>query len=106
MKYVLLVCADPAIEPDTNREEMESWLARVGDRRLMGGELQAPEEASTIRVRGGRDLVTDGPFAETKEFVAGFDVIECATRGEILELAAAHPVARFGAIEVRELPGV
>ena len=55
-----------------------------------------------MRVRKRERLVTDGPFAETKEFIAGFDVIDCATREEALDIAAAHPVAKFGAVEVRE----
>ena len=104
MKFMLLICVDPSIEPDTSREEMDAWLARAGAGRIIGGELQAPSDASTVRVRGGKELVTDGPFVETKEFIAGFDVVECDSRDEALALAAAHPVARFGAVEVRELP--
>jgi hypothetical protein len=59
-------------------------------------------EASTVRMRRSERLVTDGPFAETKEFVGGFDVIDVETREEALEIAAMHPVAKFGAVEVRE----
>ena len=54
-----------------------------------------------MRVRDGEVLVSDGPFAETKEQIAGYDVIECSSMDEAIEVAARHPVATFGAIEVR-----
>jgi hypothetical protein len=54
-----------------------------------------------VRIRGDEVLVSDGPFAETKEQIGGFDVLECASLDEALEVAAKHPVARFGAIDVR-----
>ena len=102
MKYLLLVCVDPTIEPDEEPGEIERWLDRLGESRLIGNALLGPTTAGTVRVRRSERLVTDGPYAETKEFVAGFDVIDVATRDEALEIAAAHPVAKFGAIEVRE----
>jgi hypothetical protein len=102
MKYLLLICVDPSIEPDEAPGEIESWLERLGERRLIGNALRSPREGSTVRVRRSERLVTDGPFAETKEFVAGFDVIDVDSREEALEIAAAHPVAKFGAVEVRE----
>jgi hypothetical protein len=52
-------------------------------------------------MRGGDVLVADGPFAETKEQIAGFDIIECADLDEAIDVASRHPVARFGSIEVR-----
>jgi hypothetical protein len=101
MKYLFLICVDPSIEPDEAPGEIDAWLERAGERRLIGDALRAPSEASTVRVRRSERLVTDGPFAETKEFVAGFDVIDAGSHEEALELAAAHPVAKFGAVEVR-----
>lgn len=59
-----------------------------------------------MRVRDGRTLVTDGPFAEYKELVGGFDVLDVDGLDHALDLAAAHPVARFGALEVREVVAV
>jgi hypothetical protein len=56
-------------------------------------------------VRGGKKLVTDGPFAETKEAVGGFDLIECHSLDEAVEIASKHPVAELGTIEVRPLWG-
>jgi hypothetical protein len=102
VKYLLLICVDPAIAPEEGPGEIERWLDRVGESRLTGSALQEPSTAGTVRVRRRERLVTDGPYAETKEFVAGFDVIDVATREEALEIAAAHPVAKFGAVEVRE----
>jgi hypothetical protein len=52
-------------------------------------------------VRNGETLVTDGPFAETKDAIAGFDVIECGSLDEALEIASNHPVATFGGVEIR-----
>lgn len=101
MKYLLLVCVDPSIEPTEKPGQIDAWLDRLGERRLIGDQLVGPSSAATVRVREGKPLVTDGPFAETKEIVVGFDVVECDSRDEVLEIAAAHPVAAFGAIEVR-----
>jgi len=54
-------------------------------------------------VRGDEVLLSDGPFAETKEQVGGYDLIECADLDEAIEMASKHPVARFGTIEVRPI---
>ncbi|MDH6456370.1 MULTISPECIES: YciI family protein [unclassified Streptomyces] len=102
MKYMLLVCGD-----DTNDASgmapVEPWVEELGDRRvrLHGHRLALPADAVTVRVRGGEVLRTDGPFAETKEYVAGFDVLECDSLEEAIEAAAKHPVATVGAMEVR-----
>jgi hypothetical protein len=59
--------------------------------------------ATTVRVRGGEVLISDGPFAETKELIVGFDLIECADLDEAIEVASKHPAASYGMIEVRPL---
>ncbi len=56
-------------------------------------------------MRGGKTLVTDGPFVETKEALGGFDLIECESLEEAVEIASRHPIAEFGTIEVRPLWG-
>ena len=71
----------------------------------IGDQLAAPRRARSVRVRDGKPLVTDGPFAETKEAVGGFDLIEADSFDEAVEVAAGHPVAQFGTIEVRPLWG-
>jgi hypothetical protein len=70
-------------------------------KRVMGNRLVAPEHAVTVRKRKGRVLVTRGPFAETAEWIGGFDILECATIEEAADVAAKHPMARMGRIEIR-----
>lgn len=108
MKYLMLVRTDEAAErpPEliaTIGADVEAWVDEM-DRRgvhIEGHVLTSPQDATTIRVRGGEMLVADGPFAETKEQVGGFDILECADLDEAMEVAAKHPVARFGALELR-----
>ena len=71
---------------------------------LQGGErLRPTSDATTIRVRNGETLSTDGPFAETKEQLAGFYMVDCKDLDEALEVAAKIPGARYGSIEVRPI---
>ena len=103
MKVLFLICVDPTITPDEGPDEVDKWVASVERERRDGGPLRGPRSATTLRVRNRKRSITDGPFAETTEFIAGFDLIDCATHEEAVEIAARHPVARFGAIEVREI---
>lgn len=108
MKYMLMICRDQSIElsPEERAEmpgSVEAWMADVNSRgiHLLGQELRPVSDATTVRMRAGEILIADGPFAETKEHIAGFDLIDCADLDEATEVAAKHPVARYGAIEVR-----
>jgi len=118
MKYLLLVCWDAdrmnaddepttitGVEPPG--PESFPWLddLRARGAWTIGDQLAPPRRARTVRLRDGHRMVTDGPFAETKEAVGGFDLIEAASFDEAVEIAAAHPIASFGAIEVRPLRG-
>jgi len=114
VKYLLLVCWDrermnAQEEPDQSapdaQEESFPWVDDLQARNiwLIGDQLAPPRRARTVRVRDGKPLVTDGPFAETKEAVGGFDLLECGSFEEAVEIAASHPVAEFGTIEVRPL---
>jgi hypothetical protein len=116
MKYLLLVCWDAdrmnaQDEPDPGaapaEEEGFPWLDDLQARGiwLTGDQLAPPRRAQTVRVRGGKTLVTDGPFVETKEALGGFDLIECESLEEAVEIASKHPIAEFGTIEVRPLWG-
>jgi hypothetical protein len=117
MKYLMLVCWDaekmndrPDPTPDELTElqnESFPWLDDVQARgvRLDGDMLAAPRKAATVRVRNGKMTVTEGPFIETKEAIGGFDILECGSMDEALQIAAAHPVAQAGAIEVRPYYG-
>jgi hypothetical protein len=84
--------------PDT-----EAWVREMDGRgvRLIGDRVVEPREAMTVRVRDGELMVVDGPYAETKEVMGGFDVIECADIDEAVEIASKHPIAKLGMIEVR-----
>jgi len=115
MKFLLLVCWDAEnmnaqTEPDpgdTSDEEGFPWLDDLQARKIWitGDQLAPPRRAKSVQVRGGKKLVTDGPFTETKEAVGGFDLIECESLEEAVEIAAGHPVAQMGTIEVRPLWG-
>ncbi|WP_338692678.1 YciI family protein [Streptomyces sp. Q6] len=101
MKYVLFVATDPAGEPTD--EAPEAWVKKWNDRgvRIEGMPLKPVGEARTVRVRDDHVLVTDGPFAETAEWIAGYDLIEAADLDEAIEVAAAHPMATGGRMEIR-----
>ena len=104
MKYLMLVCTDSEPETDETRiPDIETWVAEndAAGRRVTGNRLTAPSAATTVRVRGGEVLLTDGPFAETKEVVVGFDILECADLDEAIAVAAAHPSAWYGRLELR-----
>ncbi|MFI6295861.1 YciI family protein [Nonomuraea sp. NPDC050790] len=106
MKYMMFVCSDTQPDTDTAPEpDIEVWVAendRAG-RRLDGSAFAPPSSATTVRVRNGELLVSDGPFAETKEVIVGFDLLECADLDEAIEVARAHPMARNGRLEIRPL---
>jgi hypothetical protein len=116
MRYLLMVCwdagnMDAQSEPGANeaRDDDEGfpWLNDLQERGIWvtGDQLAPPRRARSVRVRDGKTMVTDGPFAETKEAVGGFDLIECGSLEEAVEIAAGHPIAQIGTIEVRPLWG-
>jgi hypothetical protein len=112
MKYMMLVCRDPSIELSPEQRTsigpaVQAWVSEMDARgvRVLGQELADVQDATTIRVRGGEVVTADGPFAETKELIAGFDILECADLDEAMEVAAKHPVARLGALELRPFAG-
>lgn len=110
MKYACLVYVEEAAMQALSSEEgtqltdaaidYDAGLRQRGVL-IMAQALQAPQTAITLRVRNGRMSSTDGPFAETKEHLAGFMLIEARDLTEAVEIAAAAPMARAGTIEVR-----
>jgi hypothetical protein len=116
MRYLLMIYTpevDPATVPPeqatAQNEAYNLFTREVRDRGVMeGGEaLQPTTSATTVRVRDGRTLVTDGPYAETKEALVGYYLLDVKDLDEALDLAAKIPGAHYGAIEVRpiwELP--
>ncbi|MFL5687558.1 MAG: YciI family protein [Chloroflexota bacterium] len=115
MRYLLLVCwdaeeMDALTGPDpseTKDDEDFPWLndLQAQGRWVIGDQLLPPRRGRSVRVREGKKIVTDGPFAETKEAIGGFDLIEADSLEEAVEIAAGHPVAQMGTIEVRPLWG-
>ena len=115
MQYALLIYGDERqaenASPEDTKEVMdqwwkyEAWLGEKGIKRA-GEALQPTSQATTVRVKGKDTLMTDGPFAETKEQLGGFYLIEAANLDEALEAAAACPGAWFGSIEVRPVMDV
>lgn len=108
MKYLQLIWADgrPSKEDiAVMNREIPAFDEEMNSRgiRLFGRELDLPQTAVTVRVRGGEVLVTDGPFAETREFIAGFDLLECADLDEAIEVTAKNPISRFHPMELRPL---
>jgi hypothetical protein len=106
MKYMMFVCTDTERDTDTSEvPDIETWVTEndAAGRRLQGMALAPTSTATTVRVRNGELLVSDGPFAETKEVIVGFDLLECADLDEAIEVARAHPMAREGRLEIRPL---
>ena len=107
MQYALMFYAEPGYGEALPEEERAAVLAEFSaladDPRCVGAmQLQPAETATCVRVAGGRTLMTDGPFADTKEVLGGFCLIEAADLDEVLELAASIPVVRYGGVvEVR-----
>jgi len=110
MNYLALIWADGR----PSREDlavMQRELPIFGEHpewgrvRLLGRELELPVQAATVRVRGGQTLVADGPFAETKEFIAGFDLLDATGPDQAIDFAAACPISWFQPIEVRPFAG-
>lgn len=119
MRYLVLIYDEETANPSPEPPDPEVWGQVMGaynaysqmlrDRGafVAGEALQPVTTATTVRIRDGQTMTTDGPFAETKEALGGFYLIEAKDLDEALELGAACPGATFGSIEVRpiiELP--
>jgi len=103
MKYMCLVYGEEKLMQtvDDNECIANSEALRKGGHYLAAESLQPVATAATVRVRNGKVSVTDGPFTEAKEVIAGFYLIDARDRDEAIQLAAKIPPARVGAIEVR-----
>ena len=112
MKYMLLMYADESKGPQTSEEREahapENWFALMDEMKAAGvlvsnNGLSSVANATTVRVREGKALITDGPFAETHEQLGGFFLLDCKDLDEALSWAAKIPSASLGSIEVRPL---
>ena len=104
MQYMLLICGVEGEELESEGGyTIEEWVAERDGRgvRLQGDRLRPPSDATTVRVRSNEVLISDGPFAETKEQMYGYDLLECADLDEAIEVASKHPMARAGMVELR-----
>jgi hypothetical protein len=110
MQYLILIYSDEQADAQVSKEEQEAWMGKynaytqalVQGGVMKGGEALHPTStATTVRVKNGKTVTTHGPFAETKEQLGGFYMVECNNLDEAIEWAAKCPGARVGSIEVR-----
>jgi hypothetical protein len=110
MRYMLMICGDEnamvAASPEEGAAMMAEYAAfgeeMAGRGVLVGGlRLRPTTDATTVQVRNGEVLTADGPFAETKEQIGGYYLVDCADLDEAIAVAAKIPGARLGTIEVR-----
>ncbi|WIX76230.1 YciI family protein [Amycolatopsis carbonis] len=106
MRYLLMIAGEEPTE-EQKIAGCGGWSDDLLARGILvgGGGLHPPATATTVRVRGGDVLLTDGPFAESKEQIGGFVMIDCADLDEAVEIASSHPAAAYGTIEVRPMLG-
>jgi hypothetical protein len=110
MQYLLMIYEDETFWDTKAPEEIGAMMAGyqqfgvdAGERIQNGNALHTTATATTVRVRDGQRLVTDGPFAETKEQLGGYYLLECKDLDEAIEWAAKIPGAQSGSIEVRPI---
>lgn len=106
MQYMALIYTDPTLTPEMGASMNAEYFAlnvRMKEAGVMmsGNALHPPATATSLRVRGGKTETMDGPFAETKEHLGGYYLIDCANLDEALKWAAQIPGANFGTVEVR-----
>ncbi|GAB4523580.1 MAG: YciI family protein [Anaerolineae bacterium] len=112
MKYIFLIYNDPAVlmamTEEQQHAEFDAYMAFNGEARahglLVSGEaLQPPYTATTVRVREGQTLTTDGPFAETKEYLGGIYILDCKDLDEAIDMATKIPSAKHSSVEIRPI---
>ncbi len=106
MQFLLIICHDDDFRPtDTLLADIHAWISEMGGRgiRTYGNPLQPPSEATTVRVRNGKLRRTNGPFSNSKEKMCAYELIECASAEEAVDVASRHPMAKAATIEVRPI---
>ena len=110
MRYMMLIYTDETAEARRTAEQTAAMMTEYGaftnevrqrGNFLNGDALQPTTTATTIRIQNGKSVTTDGPFAETKEQLGGFYILDCQDLDEAIELAAKIPAAKEGSIEIR-----
>ena len=116
MNYLLLIYSDPSRAAGMTEDEIQAAREEVRPEwhelfdylgthaaSVAGHELDDPETAKTLRYEDGRAVVTDGPYAETKEIIGGLFFLECNDLDEAIDMAAHVPIAKRGSVEIRPL---
>jgi hypothetical protein len=108
MKYLLLMYAIESEMPASTPDIFQDWAAYMKEANAAGvmlsnGGVAPDHSATTVRVREGKSLITDGPFAETHEHLGGYSLLECENLDEAIRWAEKIPTAKYGAIEIRPL---
>jgi hypothetical protein len=112
MRYLLIICTDESNDAALSPEEGSASMAEYGQfgeemgaRGVLqgGARLRPTTDATTVRVRDGEVITSDGPFAETKEQIGGYYLVDCKDLDEAIDVAAKIPGARVGSIEVRPI---
>ncbi|HEY2317477.1 MAG TPA: YciI family protein [Solirubrobacteraceae bacterium] len=110
MRYLMFVCVDEELVTPESVKDMGgdtmAWVEEMDGRavRVEGNRPATLPTATTVRVREGEGVLADGPFAEAKDYIAGYDILECADLDEAIEVPAKHPVARIGLVGGSERP--
>ena len=106
MQYLMIICHDDSFAPtETLVTEIVAWDKEMEGRgiRKYGNPLRPPSDAITVRVREGNMVLKNGPFAKSKEKMAAYELIECASLEEAIDVASTHPMAKAATVEVRPI---
>ena len=106
MQYLLIISHDDSFTPtETLIKDIGAWIKKMERRgiRVYGNPLRPPDDAATVRVRGGKVVLTKGPFTKSKEKMCAYELIECSNLEEAIDVASQHPMAKAATIEVRPI---
>jgi len=106
MQYLMIICHDDSFAPSEGLvNEIAAWDKEMAGRgiRKCGNPLRPPSEAMTVRVREGNTVLKNGPFAESRDQMAAYELIECESFEEAVNVASTHPMAKAATIEVRPI---
>lgn len=104
MQYLLIISHDDTFAPtEALLKDIQAWIRKMEHHgvRLYGNPLRPAVDATTVRVRNGKVTLSKGPFADSNEKMCAYELIECASNKEAIEVASSHPMANAATIEVR-----
>jgi len=106
VQYLLIISHDNSFRPtDALLKDIGAWIKKMEDRgvRVYGNPLQPPSRATTVRVREGKVVLRKGSFAKSKEKMCAYELIDCSSNEEAIEVATQHPMAKAATIEIRPI---